>query len=77
MIILFLSGILKELVMLNAFIRNLRALTNSKPNGIEIENIRFGLVQDLDIPTYIRRPDLVAKCNADLETNNQSRGIPK
>ena len=63
--------------MLNAFIRNLQALTNSKPNGIEIENIRFGLVQDLDIPTYIRRPDLVAKCNVDLETNNQSRGIPK
>lgn len=57
--------------------KTLRALTCSKPNGIEIENIRFGLVQDLDIPTYIRRPDLVAKCNVDLETNNQSRGIPK
>lgn len=63
--------------MFKVFKKTLRALTNSKPNGIEIENIRFGLVQDLDIPTYIRRPDLVAKCNADLETNNQSRGIPK
>ena len=63
--------------MFKVFKKTLRALTNSKPNGIEIENIRFGLVQDLDIPTYIRRPDLVAKCNVDLETDNQSRGIPK
>jgi hypothetical protein len=50
---------------------------SKKMRVMEIENIRFGLVQDLDIPTYIRRPDLVAKCNVDLETNNQSRGIPK
>ena len=59
--------------MLNAFIRNLRALTNSKPNGIEIENIRFGLVQDLDIPTYIRRPDLVAKFDTDIVTTSGER----
>ena len=50
---------------------------SKKMRVMEIENIRFGLVQDLDIPTYIRRPDLVAKCDSDLKTSNQSRGIPK
>ena len=65
MIILFLLGILKELVMLNTIIRNLRSLTNLKPNGIEIENIRFGLVQDLNTPTYLRRPDLLKKLDVE------------
>mgnify|MGYP005712131629 FL=1 len=59
--------------MFKAFKKTLRALTNSKPNGIEIENIRFGLVQDLDIPTYIRRPDLVAKFDTDIVTTSRER----
>lgn len=51
--------------MLNTIIRNLRSLTNLKPNGIEIENIRFGLVQDLNTPTYLRRPDLLKKLDVE------------
>ena len=59
--------------MFKAIIRNLRSLTNLKPNAVEIENIRFGLVQDLDIPTYIRRPDLVAKFDTDIVTTSRER----
>ena len=59
--------------MLKVLKKTLRALTNSKPNGIEIENIRFGLVQDLDIPTYIRRPDLVAKFDNDIVTTSKGK----
>jgi hypothetical protein len=57
--------------MLKVIIRNLRSLTNLKPNGIEIENIRFGLIQDLDTPTYLRRPDLVEKLHVEPDFKNK------
>ena len=46
---------------------------SKKMRVMEIENIRFGLVQDLDIPTYIRRPDLVAKFDTDIVTTSGER----
>ena len=57
--------------MFKALKKTLRALTNSKPNGIDIENIRFGLVQDLDAPTYLRRPDLVKKLEVQPDFKNK------